>query len=82
MPAIDKLNEAIKEMAEENSSLFGYAAEAALQVLSQNWEAAAAAGESLPELIGDIDKVVELLKGFKAEAVLIAEREASTTPAP
>lgn len=82
MTPIEKMNAAIKEMARETSSLYGYAAEAALEVLVQNWEDAVVAEESLPELVGDIDRVIERLNDFKAKAALIAAEEADSVPKP
>lgn len=61
----------ILQNLEDEGQLSGYAAKAAAEMLVANWQDALRDGNSLDNLIGDVDDVISLLQRFKSSVAAI-----------
>jgi hypothetical protein len=66
-PFIEKL--LTQRMLSNPQDLSDWAARAAVHELLENWEPALREESSFQEVIGDVDKVIETLQAFKAQAI-------------
>ncbi|WP_456717282.1 MULTISPECIES: hypothetical protein [unclassified Bradyrhizobium] len=76
-----KLDGLVRDL-EDYGMLEGYAAQHAAATLVGNWKDALRDGSRLSDLIGDVDRTMELLAKFKSSAEALADLEPASGPKP